>query len=102
MHGTLKEWNFEKWKAFQLHKMKREWNFANFNYIWDVAKFWNANVNLQWIWNEIVFEIHWKLHREKVFDSNEKGFALAKRSHNECLVYTCLQKVQKMYWNEIL
>ena len=79
MYRTLKEWKWEKWKAFKLHKMKRKWNFANFNYKWNVAKFENANVNLQWIWNEIAFEIHWKLHREKVFDSNEKGFALEKR-----------------------
>ena len=80
MHGNWKERNVEKWKEFKLHKMKLKWNFANFNYNWDVAKFGNANVNLQRIWNEIEFEIHWKLHREKVFDSNEKGFALAKRS----------------------
>ena len=79
MHGTFKEWNFEKLKAFKLHKMKRKWNFANFNYKWNVATFGNANVNLQRVWNEIAFEIHWKLHREKVFDSNEKGFASAKR-----------------------
>ena len=58
--------------------MKRKWNFANFNYKWNVAKFGNANVNLQRIWNEIAFEIHWKLHREKVFDSNEKRFCISK------------------------
>ena len=78
MHGSLREWNFEKWKAFKLHKMKLKWNFANFNYNWDFAKFGNANVNLQRIWNEIAFEIHWKLHREKVFDSNEKMFCISK------------------------
>ena len=60
--------------------MKLKWNFANIIYNWDVVKFGNANVNLQRIWNEIAFEFHWKLHREKVFDSNEKVFALAKRS----------------------
>ena len=43
-------------------------------------KVWNANGDLQIIWNEFAFEIHWKLHREKVFDSNDKGFALAKTS----------------------
>ena len=80
MHVTLKEWNFENWKEFKLHKMKLKRNFANFNYSWDVAKFGNSNVNLQKIWNKIAFEIHWKLHQEKVFDSNEKCFALAKRS----------------------
>ena len=80
MHGTWKEWNVENLKAFKLQKMKNKWNFANFNYNWKVAKFWNANVNLQRIWNEIAFEIHWKLHREKLFDSNEKCFALANRS----------------------
>ena len=94
MHGNLKERNVEKWKAFELHKMKLKWNFTNVNYNWDVAKFGHANVNLQRIWNEIAFEIHSKLHREKVFDSNEKGFALAKRSHKECLVYTFIHKVQ--------
>ena len=36
-------------------KMKRKWNFVNFNYKWNVAKFGNANVNLQRIWNEIAF-----------------------------------------------
>ena len=76
--------------------MKLKWNFANFNYNWDVTKFGNANVNLHRIWNEIAFEIHWKLHREKVFDSNEKVFALAKRSHKECLVHPRLHKVQNM------
>ena len=80
MYRNLKEWKWEKWKAFKLHKMKRKWNFANFNYKWNFAKFENANVNLQRTWNEIAFEIHWKLHREKVFDSNEKGFALAMKS----------------------
>ena len=78
MHGNLKERNVEKWKSFKLHKMKLKWNFANFNYNWDVAKFGNANVNLQRIWNEIAFDIHWKLHREKVFDSNEKRFCISK------------------------
>ena len=78
MHGNLKEWNVEKWKAFKLHKMKRKWNFANFNYKWNVAKFGNANVNLQRIWNEIAFETHWKMQREKVFDSNEKRFCISK------------------------
>ena len=58
--------------------MKRKWNFANFNYKWKVAKFGNANVNLQRIWNEIAFEIHWKLHREKVFDSNEIRICISK------------------------
>ena len=72
MHGTLKEWNVEKWKAFELHKMKRKWKFANLNYNWDVAKFGNKNGKLQRIWNEFAFEINWKFHREKVFDSNEK------------------------------
>ena len=83
-HCNLYAWKLERmkcWKvkAFKLHKMKLKWSFASFNYNWDVAKFGNASVNLQRIWNEIAFEIHWKLHREKVFDSNEKGFALAKR-----------------------
>ena len=96
MHGNWKEGNVEKWKAFKLHKMKLKWNFANFNYNWEVAKFVNANVNLQRTWNEIAFEIHWKLHIEKVFESNEKVFALAKRYHNEFLVYTCVHKVRKM------
>ena len=67
----------EKWKAFKLHKMKLKWIFANFNYNWDVAKFGNENVDFQRIWNEIAFEIHWKLHREKVFDSNEKSFCFS-------------------------
>ena len=52
--------------------MKRKQNFANCNYNWDDAKLVNSNVNLQRIWNEIEFEIHWKLHVEKFFDSNEK------------------------------
>ena len=39
--------------------MKCKRNIQNFNYNWDVAKFGNANVNLQRIQNEIAFEIHW-------------------------------------------
>ena len=78
MRGNLKERSVEKWKAFKLHKMKLKWNFANVNYNWDVAKFGNANVNLRRIWNEIAFEIHWKLHREKVFDSNETRICISK------------------------
>ena len=59
MHGTLKEWNLEKWKAFKLKKRKLKWNVVNLNYKWNVAKFENANGNLQRIWNEIAFEINW-------------------------------------------
>ena len=80
MHETLKEWSLKKCKAFELQKMKLKWNVANFKCKWNVTKFQNANVNLRRIWNGIAFEIHWNLHREKVFDSNEKGFALEKRS----------------------
>ena len=40
---------------------------------WNDATFENANGNLQRIWNEISFEIHWKLHRKKNLDSYEKG-----------------------------
>ena len=63
--------------------MKHKWNFASFNYNWDVAKFGNAIVNLQRIRNEIAFEIHWKLHREKVFESNEKLFCISKEIPRE-------------------
>ena len=59
--------------------MKRKWNFANIKCKWNFAKFENVNVNFQRIWNEISFEIHWKLQREKVFDSNEKRFCISKK-----------------------
>ena len=75
--------------------MKLKWNFANVNYNWDVAKFGNANVNLQRIWNEIAFDIHWKLHREKVFDSNEKRFCISKEIPQGMLgVQTCAQSTK--------
>ena len=80
MHATLKEWIWKSEKHLNCKKLKLKWNFANFKCKWNVAQFENANENLQRIWDEIAFEIHGKLHREKVFDSNERGFALAKRS----------------------
>ena len=95
MYGTLKEWNLEKWKAFKLPKMKCKWNFASFNYKWNVAKFGNANVNLQRIWNEIAFEINLKLHREKVFDSNEKRFCISKEIAQGMLgLHMCTQSTK--------
>ena len=104
MYGNLKEWNFEKWKAFKLHKMKLKWNFANFNYNWDVAKFGNANVNFHRIRNEIAFEIHWKLHREKVFDSNETRICISKEIPQGMLgVHMCAQSTKDVVkWNLVV
>ena len=84
--------------------MKLKWNFANFNYKWNIANFGNANVNLQRIWNEIAFEIHWKLHREKVFDSNEKGFGIGKEIPQGMLgVHMCAQsKKDVVKWNLVV
>ena len=67
-------------KHLNCTKLKCKWNFAIVEMKMKCCKIRNSNRNLQRIWNEIAFEIHWKLHREKVFDSNEKGFALAKTS----------------------
>jgi len=104
MHGNCKERNVEQWKAFKLHKMKLKWNFANFNYNWDVAKFGNANVNLHRIWNEIAFEIHWKLHREKVFDSNETKICIIEEIQQGMLgVHMCEQsKKYVVKWNLVV
>ena len=76
----------ETWKN-QILKIEKhlnctrwDWNeiFANIKYNWEVAKFGNSNVNLQRIWNEIAFEIHWKMHREKVFESNKTRICISK------------------------
>ena len=81
MQAQLKEWNHVKLKKhLNCAKLKCKWNVAKFEMQMKCCKIWNANVNLQRIWNKIEFETHWILQREKVFDSNEKGFALAKRS----------------------
>ena len=72
MHEKLKEWNLEKWKSFKLHKTEMQMKFAIFKMQMKFLEIWNENGNFQRIWNEIAFEIHWKCHRDKVFDSNIK------------------------------
>ena len=84
--------------------MKLKWNVANFNYNRDVAKFGNANVNLQRFWNEIAFEIHWKLHREKFFDSDEKRFCISKDIPQGMLgAHTCAKSTKDVVkWNLVV
>ena len=68
------------------------------------CKIWNANVNLQRIWNEISFEIHWKLHREKVFDSNETRICISKEIPQVMLgVHMCAQSTKDVVkWNLVV
>ena len=53
-------------------------------------------------WN--AFEIHWKLHREKVFDSNEKKLCISKKIPQGMLgVHMCAQSTKDVVkWNLVV
>ena len=82
----MQHWKNEIWKSekhLNCTKLKCKWNFANFKLKMKSCKIWKCkwkfakNLKWNWICNSLKTaqrELFW------VFDSNEKGFALAKRS----------------------